>query len=439
MKSTLFKNDKDLYDLIEKEKKRQNESLELIASENKTSESVLECLGSILTNKYSEGLPGKRYYGGNEVIDQIENLCRNRALDAFKVDKKEWGVNVQPYSGSSANFAAYTSLLKPHDRIMGLDLPSGGHLTHGFFTSKTNVSATSVYFESLPYSIKEDGYIDYDKLEELATIFKPKLIICGYSAYSRDLDYERFRMVADINNSYLLCDMAHFSGLVATGELKNPFDYCDIVTTTTHKTLRGPRAGIIFFKKEFENKVNQAVFPMLQGGPHEHQIAAIATQLKEVMTPEFKKYIQQVKLNAKKLAKELIDKGYHISTGGTDNHQLLVNLRDKGITGSKIEKICEKVNISINKNAVYGDKSALSPGGIRLGTPTLTTRGMKEGDMTIVANLLDEVIKLALKIQNDLNHDNKVYKLVDFCKVLDINENIIRLKEKVKKFAILFD
>ena len=438
MNLSLQKKDFELYTLIEKEKSRQHEGLELIASENITSTAVLECLGSILTNKYSEGLPGKRYYGGNEVIDEIENLCIKRALEAYKLDKEEWGVNVQPYSGSSANFEAYTALLEPHDRIMGLDLPSGGHLTHGFFTSKKKVSATSVYFESLPYSINNDGYIDYDEMENLAKVFKPKLIICGYSAYSRDLDYERFRKISDINKSYLLCDMAHFSGLVATGEFKNPFDYCDVVTTTTHKTLRGPRAGMIFYKKEFENKVNQAVFPMLQGGPHEHQIAAIATQLKEVMTPEFKKYIQQVKLNAKKLSIELTKKGYHISTGGTDNHQILVNLRNKGITGSKIEKICEKVNISINKNAVYGDKSALSPGGIRLGTPSLTTRGMTVGDMTVVANLLDEAIQIALQIQRDLSEEGKVCKLVDFCKELDDNKDVIRLKEKVRKFAILF-
>lgn len=438
--SKLIQHDPIMHNLIKKEALRQREGLELIASENITSSSVLECLGSILTNKYSEGLPGKRYYGGNEVIDEIEGLCIERALQTFRLDKEKWGVNVQPYSGSSANFAVYTALLQPHDRIMGLDLPSGGHLTHGFFTSKTKVSATSVYFESLPYQIKEDGYIDYDKLEELANVFKPKMIICGYSAYSRDLDYVRFRKIADINKSYLLCDMAHFSGLVATEEFKNPFDYCDVVTTTTHKTLRGPRSGMIFFKKEFENSINQAVFPMLQGGPHEHQIAGVATQLKEVMTPEFKIYMKQVISNAKKLSNELIKKGYHISTGGTDNHQILVNLRNKGITGSKIEKICEKVNISINKNAVYGDKSALSPGGIRLGTPSLTTRGMKEADMTVVANLLDESIKLALDIQDHISTDkDKKCKLVDFSNSLEKNENIIQLRNKVRDFAILFD
>ena len=434
MNTILKQKDLELYNLIQKEHKRQYEGLELIASENFTSKAVMECLGSVLTNKYSEGLPGKRYYGGNEVIDEIENLCIKRALSTYRLDLSKWGVNVQPYSGSSANMAVYVGLLKPHDRIMGLDLPSGGHLTHGFYTSKKKVSATSIFFESLPYHVKEDGYIDYDALEDLANKFKPSLIMCGYSAYPRDLDYERFRQIADINNSYLVCDMAHFSGLVATQEIKNPFDYCDIVTTTTHKTLRGPRAGMIFYKKEYENQINGSVFPGLQGGPHEHQIAAIATQLKEVATPEFKEYIQQVKKNAKVLAEELINYGYHVCTNGTDNHLLLVDLRDKGVSGSKIEKLCELANISINKNSVPGDKSALSPGGIRLGTPSLTTRGFVEEDFKKVAELLHKCIQLTIKIQDDVGKKLKV-----FVPALNNNNEIKNLKNEVIEFAKKFE
>ena len=264
--------------------------MQLIASENFTSKAVIDCLGSALTNKYAEGLPGHRYYGGAEEVDKVESLCMSRALEAYGLSPDDWGVNVQPYSGSPANFAVYTGLLKPHDRIMGLDLPSGGHLTHGFYTyskkegTRKAVSATSVYFESLPYRVHpETGLVDYDQLRRDASLFKPALIICGGSAYSREWDYEQFRSIADENGSLLMMDMAHISGLVATGEQANPFDYCDVVTTTTHKSLRGPRAGMIFYKKDgrdFQTKINNAVFPSLQGGPHEHQIAGVATQLK---------------------------------------------------------------------------------------------------------------------------------------------------------------
>lgn len=426
-------NDPELYNLIKQEEKRQRVGIELIASENDTSQDVLECLGSILTNKYSEGLPHARYYGGNQYIDKIEELCMKRALEAFSLDPQVWGVNVQPYSGSIANIAAYTALLEPHQRLMGLDLPSGGHLTHGFYTSKRKISATSIFWESMPYKVGIDGYIDYDDLENKAQIFLPKLIICGASAYSRILDFKKFHQIADSVGAYLMCDMAHIAGLVATGEHPSPFDYCDIVTTTTHKTLRGPRAGMIFYKLYLADKINNAVFPAIQGGPHNNQIAAVATQLLQVVTPEFKKYIQYVKENAKILGECLCNLGYNIVSGGTDNHLLLVDLRNKGITGSKVEKICEMVGIYINKNAVPGDKSAMTPGGIRIGTPYVTTKGYTTLDMNQVALFLHRAIELGIKIQEEY----KCKLLKPFIEELERSEQVKKLKQEILEWLTL--
>jgi glycine hydroxymethyltransferase len=308
--------------------------------------SVMEANGSPLTNKYSEGLPGARYYGGNEYIDQVENLCRKRALQAFRLNPEEWGVNVQSYSGSTANFSALTALIQPHDRLMGLDLPSGGHLTHGWQTSKKKISTSSIYFESMPYQVSpETGLIDYDRLEENANLFRPKLIICGASAYARDWEYAKLRKIADIHGAYLMADIAHISGLVAGQEANNPFELCDVVTTTTHKTLRGPRAGLIFFRKkdDLESRVNNAVFPSCQGGPHNNTIAAVAVALKQAASPEFKQYAKQVRANAKALGETLVNYGYKLVTGGTDNHLILWDLRQLKLTGSKVEKICDMV------------------------------------------------------------------------------------------------
>ena len=439
----LKEHDPELFDLIEQEKSRQWRSLELIASENFTSKAVMDCLGSALTNKYAEGLPHARYYGGNEVVDQIEELCQTRALQAYGLDPEKWGVNVQPYSGSPANFAVYTGLLRPHDRIMGLDLPSGGHLTHGFYTyskkegTRKAVSATSVYFESLPYRVHpETGYIDYDQLDRDAGLFKPAMIVCGGSAYPRDYDYARFRQIADANGSLLMMDMAHISGLVATKEQASPFEFCDIVTTTTHKSLRGPRAGMIFFKKDdrdFGSKINQAVFPALQGGPHEHQIAGVATQLKEVCTPEFKQYSQQVKANAQALANKLTSLGYKIASGGTENHLVLWDLKPQGLTGSKYEQTCDAVCITLNKNCVPGDRSAVTPGGVRIGAPALTTRKMDEGDFEQIAQFLHEALQISLKIQEKTGP-----KLKDFVPALENNEEVKALRAKVNAFATTF-
>ena len=436
MNNNLQNTDNQLYDLIQQETKRQHESIELIASENYTSSGVIECLGSILTNKYSEGRPGRRYYGGNKVIDQIENLCADRALKLYGLDPEVWAVNVQPYSGSPANFAVYTALLKPHDRIMGLDLPSGGHLTHGFYTHKKKISATSIFFESLPYHVGPDERVDYDELEKQARLFRPKMIICGASAYPRDFDYSRFRKIADDVGALLMCDMAHISGLVATGDITSPFPYCDVVTTTTHKTLRGPRSGMIFVRKEGgkDRLIHDTVFPGLQGGPHNHQIAGVAHQLYCAAQPEFKRYIGQVKRNASVLGEEMLRMGYHVCTGGTDNHLILVSLRNQGITGSKMEKVCEEANISLNKNAVYGDKNPMSPSGIRLGTSAITTRGLKEDDVRQVAQFLDRAAKIAVEIQAEYGKP-----LRSFNKGVVGNEKISALKEDVVEFIGKFE
>lgn len=438
--------DPELAQMIQSEDRRQRCGLELIASENFCSQNVQKVLGSCLTNKYSEGLVGQRYYGGNEYIDQIETLCMQRALQLFSLNDQVWGVNVQPYSGSPANFAVYTALLQPHDRLMGLDLPSGGHLTHGFQTaSGKKVSATSLYFESLPYIVNnETGWIDYDEMERRAKLFRPKLLIAGASAYPREWDYARMRHIADSISAIFMVDMAHISGLVAGQAAASPFDYADVVTSTTHKTLRGPRSGMIFAKKEYMDRINAAVFPALQGGPHNHQIGALAVALKEAMDPSFREYARQVIRNAQTLATALQEKGQTITTGGTDNHLMLWNVRDLGLTGSKVEKVLELASMTVNKNAIAGDVSALNPGGVRLGTPALTTRGLKEKDFQQVAAFLDQGVQIALFAQEKaeaLNGGGKVlYK--DFVKSLTTDvetaSKIAKLRAEVEQFALGF-
>ncbi|KAK3411830.1 hypothetical protein EUGRSUZ_I00580 [Eucalyptus grandis] len=434
--------DPEVADIIELEKARQWKGLELIPSENFTSVSVMQAVGSVMTNKYSEGYPGARYYGGNEYIDMAESLCQKRALEAFRLDPAKWGVNVQSLSGSPANFQVYTALLKPHDRIMALDLPHGGHLSHGYQTDTKKISAVSIFFETMPYRLNEStGYIDYDQMEKSATLFRPKLIVAGASAYARLYDYARIRKVCDKQKAILLADMAHISGLVAAGVVPSPFEYADVVTTTTHKSLRGPRGAMIFFRKgvkEINKQGKEAVFPGLQGGPHNHTITGLAVALKQATTPEYRAYQEQVLSNCAKFAQTLTEKGYELVSGGTENHLVLVNLKNKGIDGSRVEKVMESVHIAANKNTVPGDVSAMVPGGIRMGTPALTSRGFIEEDFVKVAEFFDAAVGLAVKIKAQ----TKGTKLKDFLSTMqsspDFQSGIAKLRHDVEEYAKQF-
>ena len=386
------KADPQIAKLIELERKRRQDGLEMIPSENHTFQAVLEPLASILNDKYAEGFPGKRYYGGNEIIDKVETLCQERLKKLFKVPY----ANVQPYSGSPANQAVYFAVLKPGDTVMGMHLPSGGHLTHGW---KNNFSG--ICYKSVQYDVDEKtGLIDYEKLAELAKTHKPKLIWAGATAYPRFFDWKKFREIADSVGAYFAADIAHIAGLVVAGVHPSPVPFAHILTTTTHKTLRGPRGGLIMVTEEgikkdpdLPKKINKAVIPGLQGGPHEHQIAAIAVCLKQASTPAFKKYASQIVKNAKILAEELKKNGFKLVSGGTDNHLLLIDMRSKNMSGSEAEVLLDKAGITVNKNTIPFDPNPpFNPSGIRLGTPAITTRGMKEKEMVKIASFISEVI-----------------------------------------------
>lgn len=378
--------DHEIYEIINAEEKRQDKGIELIASENIVSEGVLEAAGSVLTNKYAEGYPNKRYYGGCEVIDQAEQLAIDRLKELFNADH----ANVQPHSGSNANMGVYFAVLEPGDKILGMKLDHGGHLTHGH---PVNFSGMLYNFES--YGVDADtGRIDYDALEKKALAFKPKMIVAGASAYSRIIDFKRFREIADKIGAYLMVDMAHIAGIVAAGLHPNPCEYADFVTTTTHKTLRGPRGGAILCKEEYAKKIDKAIFPGIQGGPLEHIIAAKAVSFKEALSDSFIDYQKQVLKNAKALADALSNKGYDIISGGTDNHLMLVDLRSKNVTGKEAEKLLGEVEITVNKNTIpFDPESPFVTSGIRLGTPAVTTRGMKEKEMELLADLIASTIE----------------------------------------------
>ncbi|MDD3244978.1 MAG: serine hydroxymethyltransferase [Candidatus ainarchaeum sp.] len=387
---------KEIFDLIEKEKIRQENTIELIASENFCSKAIRDACGSVLTNKYAEGYPQKRYYSGCEFVDDIEAIAIDSAKKLFKCDF----ANVQPHSGSNANIISYFSFLNSGDKILGLSLDCGGHLTHGF---KLNFSGTN--YEAFQYTTDQDGFLDYDQILKQAQEIKPKMIVCGASAYPRKIDFKKFREIADSCNAYLMADMAHIAGLVATDLHMSPIPFADVITSTTHKTLRGPRGGFILSNKENEEKINKAAFPGFQGGPLEHIIAGKAICFIEAMDLSFVEYQKQVLKNAKILEQELLNYGFDLVTGGTDNHLLLVDLRKKNISGKKAQTLLESVGVSVNKNSIPNDpKSAMVTSGIRIGTPAITTRGCKEEEMKIIAKYINAV----LSNPEDLDLHNKI-------------------------------
>lgn len=389
--------DGELKRILKKETKRQEETLDLIASENLASGEVRYFLGSVLTNKYSEGYPGRRYYPGNVYCDEIENLAGRRALALFKLDPKKWSANVQPYSGSPANIAIYLALAKPGETVMGMSLAAGGHLTHG-----QSVSASGKIWKAVKYGVdQKTGKLDYEKIRELAKECKPKIIICGFTAYPRQVDFKKFRVIADEIGAYLVADISHIAGLIAAGVHPSPFPHAQVVMTTTHKTLRGPRGAVIFSRNEkikdsdllISEAIDKAVFPGLQGGPHNNETAAKAQAFYEASRPEFKKYAGQILKNAKALETALRKRGFDLVSGGTDTHLLLIDVRNFKMNGLEAEKKLEKVGIVANRNSVPGDTSPFKPSGIRLGTPALTTRGFKEKDMDKVAELIHQTLR----------------------------------------------
>ncbi len=394
--SQLEQQDIDIYNLINKELKRQSENIELIASENFVSKAVREAVGSILTNKYAEGYSGKRYYGGCTNIDQIEDLAIERAKKLFCAEH----ANVQPHSGSQANMAVYMTVLQPGDVVLGMSLANGGHLTHG---SSVNFSGKLYKFES--YGTDKNGYIDYDELEKKALEIKPKMIVAGASAYPRKINFRKFRDIADRVNAYLMVDMAHIAGLVCTRKHMSPIPYADFVTSTTHKTLRGPRGGLILCKEKYKNQIDKTIFPGIQGGPLEHVIAGKAVCFKEAMQPSFRKYIDQVLLNSNVLAEQLIKKGFKLVSNGTDNHLILIDLTNKNVTGKQAEDLLEQINITVNKNSIPNDKEKPSiTSGIRIGTAACTTKGLNEIDMEKISQAIDMVLS---KSNIDINKYNE--------------------------------
>ena len=404
MTNEVRKVDSEVADAIELELNRQRNNIELIASENIVSKAVLEAMGSVLTNKYAEGYPGHRYYGGCECVDIVENLARERAKELFGAEY----ANVQPHSGAQANMAVYFAMLKPGDTVLGMDLSHGGHLTHG-----SKVNSSGALYNFVPYGISPDTYtIDYEDVRKKALEHKPKMIVAGASAYPRKIDFKKFREIADEVGAYLMVDMAHIAGLVAAGLHQNPVEYAHFVTTTTHKTLRGPRGGMILCKEEFGKAIDKALFPGIQGGPLMHVIAGKAVCVKEALQPEFKEYQKQVVKNASVLADELMKRGYKTLTNGTDNHLMLLDFRGTGITGKQAEINLDAIRITVNKNSIpFDTEKPTITSGIRIGTPAVTTRGMKEQEMVKIAELID----LALK---DLE-GNKEYILVEVKKLCD--------------------